>query len=401
MSGAADANGPLRVMELIARLNVGGPARLLADLAAGLRPPEFNLLTAAGRVGPGETEAAWPEDLPLTRIEALTPVLGAGNRRALAEISALLGEVRPAILHTHTAKAGTLGRLAAMLRLKRIGGRRLRLVHTFHGHVFSGYFSRMASRLVVAVERRLAALTDRVVVLSPEQAHDLCQVFGVCRPEKIVVLPNGLDTAPFAQARPGLLRRELGLEAETPLVGFVGRLTAIKDPATILRAIAHIYSAHLALAGDGELRQDLQDLAAELGLAGRIHFLGWRSDMASFYADLDLLVLASRNEGLPLVVLEALAAGRPVVSSLVGAVPSLLGAGETPDPGRFALAQRGLVCRPEDPTGLAAAMEWAIAHKDAALDLARAGQAHVASHHSREAFVAAHAALYRQLAGES
>jgi len=394
---------PVRVLELIARLNIGGPAVLVIDLAAGLDPARFQVSLAAGRVGPGEDQMDfWAEARKIQwhQVPGLSPELGSGNLIAFRAISRLLARERPDVLHTHTAKAGALGRLAAL----RQGAGRPRLVHTFHGHVFAGYFSPPKSRLFLAIERFLARRSDCLIVLSQEQAEDICRRYRVCSSEKVRVIPAGLDLEPFTRARPGGLRASLGLAPEVFLIGFVGRLTKVKDPLTLIRALAELKArlarpAALAIIGDGELRGPVEAEAARLGVSEAVLFLGWRQDMPQVYADLDALVLASLNEGLPLVLLEALAAGRPVVATPVGGVPSLLGLAQELAGNGFVRGARGLAFSVGRPEGLAQALTWVIAHQNEALALGLAGREYVMARHGREAFLTAHTELYRSLAG--
>jgi len=397
--------GPIRVLELVARLNIGGPAALIIELAAGLDRDRFAVEIAAGRVGPGEDEMGFlarQQGVDWISVGGLSPVLGAGNAAAFRAIRTLLAQRRPDVLHTHTAKAGALGRLAALS----LGRRRPKLVHTFHGHVFSHYFSPAKARFFLAVERFLARFTDRIVVLSPEQAEEIAQTFRICSPERLALIPVGLDLAPFAQARPGRLRQELGLDAKDFLVGFVGRLTPIKDPLMLIRAAARAREGtarpvHLVLVGDGELAAEAAAEAGRLGFSREVHFLGWREELAPIYADLDLLALTSLNEGLPLVLIEALAAARLVASTPVGGVPGLLGLASRPEAGGFTIAQRGLCLSVGDEAGLASAIGWTAAHPQEAAELGRAGQDYVLDRHDCQAWLAGHAALYQSIAGKA
>ncbi len=394
---------PLRVLELIARLNIGGPAVVVLDLAAGLDQRRFRVEVAAGRVGPGEAQMDfWAEarGIKWTHVPGLSPELGAGNATALVFIRRLLCQRTPDVLHTHTAKAGTLGRLAAL----GLGPDRPRKIHTFHGHIFSGYFSPLKSRMFLTVERALARVTDRVVVLSQEQAEEIGRTYRVCPPHKIVVIPIGLDLKPFQKATAGRLREKLGIDPETFLIGFIGRLTAIKDPLLLLHALAGLQGmlkrpTALMMVGEGELSGRFEAEAERLGLADRVHRLGWQKSMAEVYAALDVLALTSRNEGLPLVLIEALAAGRPVVATNVGGVPSLLGLRRAPTAADFAVGERGLVFNAGDLAGLLKALMWLGENKSQAADLAAAGRRYVNRCHEQERFLQAHAELYEAVSG--
>ncbi|HEU4395049.1 MAG TPA: glycosyltransferase, partial [Planctomycetota bacterium] len=321
---------PVRVLRAIARLNVGGPAMHVALLTEGLDRRGFETTLAAGRCEPGESDMA-----DFARARGVNPVsvraLGrsvdpVSDLRSFADLLALVRRVRPAVVHTHTAKAGALGRLAAWLAAVPVR------VHTFHGHVFHGYFGRTASLAVVLAERLLGAISHRVLAVSPEVARDLGEAYGVVPPGKIQVVPLGLDLEPFARAGDGEgrgeLRREIGAADGDLLVGIVGRLVPVKDHAFFLDAGAELLrevpQARLVIAGSGPAEADLHARARSLGIEPRCHFLGWRRDTPRIHADLDAAALTSLNEGTPVALIEAAAAGVPVVARAVGGVASAL-----------------------------------------------------------------------------
>jgi glycosyltransferase involved in cell wall biosynthesis len=304
--------------------------------------------------------------------------------RALAGLHRLMRAWRPAIVHTHTAKAGVLGRLAA-----RSAGVPT-VVHTYHGHVLRGYFSPAKTALFRWLEKRLASAADALVAVSESVKQDLVAL-GIAPSERIHVIPLGLDLAHLAAALPrGGLRREAGIPDEAPLVGMVGRLVAIKDVPTFLRAARIVREARpdtrFALVGDGEERPALESLCRELGLSGTATFFGWRSDLAAVYGDLDVVVNASRNEGTPVALIEALAAAKPVVATRVGGTSDLLGEGE-----------RGTLVPPGDPSSLARAVIETLEGSEAARRRAQAGREHVLARHSSDRLFRDVDALYRDL----
>ncbi len=321
---------PVRVLRAIARLNVGGPAMHVSLLSAGLEARGFRTTLVTGRVEAGEADMT---DYALER--GVTPVvvraLGRSvsplaDLRSFGELLSLVRRARPDVVHTHTAKAGALGRLAAALC-----GVRVR-IHTFHGHVFHGYFGAAATQLVLLAERTLGLLSHRVLAVSEEVGRDLAGVYGVVPPGKIEVVPLGLDLEAFAAAGRGegrgALRAEIGAAADEPLVGITGRLVPVKDHAFFLEAGAALLReeprARLVVIGSGPLEEELRARARALGIEGRVHFLGWRRDTARLTADLDVAALTSLNEGTPVALIEAAAAGLPVVSRDVGGVASAL-----------------------------------------------------------------------------
>ena len=326
---------PLRVVRVIARLNVGGPARHVAILDAGLRDRGYSTLLLHGRPDQDEGSLAGlaeERELPAVVVATLgRPVRPWRDLRAFCTIARVIFTTRPDVVHTHTAKAGVLGRLAALLyNATRRRSQRCLVVHTYHGTVFHGYFGGVASSAVRIVERLIALGTDRIAVLSERQRREIVAGVRVAPAAKVTIVPLGLDLDPLLRidgATP-TLREALGLADNAVVLGFVGRLVAIKDPATLLRAFACVSArvprAVLLFAGDGPLRPALHALAASLKMTSVVKFLGWRHDLRSLYATLDIVVLSSRNEGTPVSVIEGMAAGRAVVATDVGGVGDLI-----------------------------------------------------------------------------
>jgi len=336
----------IRLARIITRLNVGGPATHVVQLASRLASSEFETLLITGRVGPGEGSMAYLAERaavsPLV-IPELRPVLGWQDGIALAKLTIAIRRWRPDIVHTHTAKAGTLGRVAARLAGVPI------VLHTFHGHVLRGYFSRPAEDLFRTVERGMALLSDRIITLSPALRADLVEM-RIAPSEKIEVIPLGMDLSKFASQErfSGYLRTALGIGNANPMIGTVGRMVAIKNQALFLQAARRVvdsgFAANFVLVGDGELRESLQTQARALGLADKVFFLGWREEMVRLYGGLDLFVLTSNNEGTPLSLIEAMATGLPVVATAVGGVPDII-----------VDRENGFLVRPGDVTALAEA----------------------------------------------
>jgi len=344
------------VARVITRLNVGGPALHATLLTERLDPERYESRLVTGREDPGEGSYLALRGRPvdgLIVVPDLRPGLGGAREvRALIRLVGLMARMRPHIVHTHTAKAGALGRLAAFLTRVPVS------VHTYHGHVFRGYFSPARTRVFLRIERALARRTDRLVAVSETVRAELLDL-GVGRPEQFVVVPPGLELGRFLESdrMRGQLRAELGLAPSVPLVGIVARLVPIKAHEVFLRAAARLVrrvpESRFVVAGDGERRKELEGLAGQLGVGDRVHFLGWRPDLERVYADLDLVALTSRNEGLPVALVEAMAAARPVVAMRVGGVPDLVEDGVTGclvPPGnaeRLADAMQGLLGDPE------------------------------------------------------
>ncbi len=338
---------PRTVVRIIDRLNVGGPAIHAVLTAARLAPDEFRTILVHGDIEPGEGDMGYllrQYGVKSIHIPGLSRELRPlKDVRALIRLLRLMREERPDVVHTHKSKAGLIGRLAAV-----VAGVPVR-IHTYHGHVLSGYFDKGRTTGLLWMERALALLSTRLITLSEELQVDLCRGLKIGDRERFRVIPLGLDLAPFrcAERERGALRRELGLHSDCRLIGMVGRMVPVKDHATFLQSLAVLCrersNVHAVLVGGGELEGFLRARVAELGLSGRVSFLGWRRDLPRIYADLDLLVLTSRNEGTPVAVIEAMAAGIPVVATAVGGVPDVL-------------RERGVLIPPGDEVKLTHAM---------------------------------------------
>jgi glycosyltransferase involved in cell wall biosynthesis len=378
----------VRVVRLFSRLNIGGPAIHVILLTAGLRDRGYST-----RLVVGQETAAEGNMLALAREKGVAceqmASLGREIRpfsdlRALWGLYRLIRDFRPAVVHTHAAKAGLLGRLAARLAGVPV------VVHTFHGHVLRGYFGPIRTAVFRALEAVMARLSDAILAVSEAVRGDLVAL-GVVAPGKIRVMPLGLELDHLAGDLPrGGLREAAGVPAAAPLVGMVGRLVPIKDVPTFLRSAALVHEARpecrFALVGDGEERGALEEQTRQLGLAGVVTFHGWRRDLAPVYGDLDVVVNSSLNEGTPVALIEALAAARPVVATRVGGTPDLLGQGA-----------RGLLVPPGDAPALAAAVLATLREPEAARRRALDGRAYVLTRHSASRLIDDMDALYREL----
>jgi glycosyltransferase involved in cell wall biosynthesis len=379
----------VRVLRIFSRLNIGGPSVHVILLSAYLRERGYETRLVVGTETGREGNMLGLAAEKNVRCESLAglgrEIAPFSDLRALVGLRRLMRDWRPAIVHTHTAKAGLLGRVAA--RLAGVP----RVVHTYHGHVLHGYFSPAKTAVFRRLETHLAGYADVLVAVSDEVRNDLVR-FGVAPAERIRVIPLGLELAHLAGPLPrGELRRAAGFADEAPLVGMVGRLVPIKDAPTFLQAARRVHEARpdarFALVGDGDERPALERLTAELGLDGALHFAGWRQDLRPVYGDLDVVVNASRNEGTPVALIEAMAAGRPVVATRVGGTPDLLGGGA-----------RGRLVPPGEPEALAGGILETLADPAAASDRRVAARDHVLSTHSVERLVRDVDALYRDLA---
>jgi len=327
-------NEPIRILRVIGRLNVGGPALHVAYLSAGLAERGYETTLVAGNVARGEVSMAFAAEnlgVPVLRLgemrRDISPLLDA---RAVSHLVRLIKETRPHILHTHMAKAGAVGRLAALASGE---ARPPVVVHTFHGHVLRHYFDPVRNGAFRLLERWLARTTTALVAVSPEVRDELVEL-RVGPPDKFVVVRLGIELAERvggADVR-AEQRRMLGISPDRFVVGWIGRMTAVKRTDDVLRAFRQLresgVDACLCLVGDGPDRPALERRAKALGIMRDTVFLGFQNDVAPFYAAFDALLLPSVSEGTPVSAIEALAAGKPVVATRVGGVPDVVRDGE-------------------------------------------------------------------------
>lgn len=371
----------LRLMRVITRLNIGGPARQALMLHQALPELGFECQLVTGAPQAEEGSFPPPED-HYTLVEELRRETDfRADRKAIRQLTQLMRTTRPDLVHTHTTTAGGLGRMAA--RRAEVPA----VIHTFHGHVLSGYLSRPQTTALKVAERWLAKRTDVLVTVS-NRVRDELLAMGIGRPEQWRVVPLGLELGDLltGPAPSEAARAKLGLPAHVPLVGIVGRLAAIKDHETFLAAATRMArwrpELHFVVAGDGALRADLERKARIL-LGGRVHFLGWVTDLPLLYGALDVVVLTSRNEGTPVALIEAGAAGRPVVATDVGGVAEVVLDSET-----------GFVVPAGRPEAVAAKVEQLLDSPDLAVAFGLAGRDWVRSRFSAERLVEDLSELY-------
>lgn len=321
----------IRVVRVIARLNMGGPALHVAYLTKGLEQRGYHTTLVAGSLARGENSMSFvAEELgvdiyPIPQLHReISPVY---DSLAVWRLVKLLRSNRPHILHTHTAKAGAVGRIAALLAGD---ARPPIIVHTFHGHVLRGYFDPLRTAIFRGLERWLATITTRLIAVGPQVRDDLV-AFGVAPAEQFSVVRLGidLDQRLTEEGDDGAgLRRLFGVSPESFVIGWIGRMTSIKRVPDILLAFQRLrergVDATLCLVGDGPDRERVEQRAHELGISRHTLFIGYQHDVGPYYAFFDALLLPSANEGTPVVAIEALASSRPIVATRVGGVPDVV-----------------------------------------------------------------------------
>ncbi|MEP7149554.1 MAG: glycosyltransferase [Acidobacteriota bacterium] len=399
----------MKILRIIARLNVGGPARHVVWLTETLNDDEFQTTLIAGTVPKGEESMNYIAEqygvIPIF-IEEMSREL---SPKDLISLFKLLREIRrqkPDIIHTHTAKAGTVGRIAALLyNIAAPRTRKARVVHTFHGHVFHSYYGKLKTGVFIAIEKFLARFaTDKIVVISPQQFHEIHEEVGIGRRDQFEIIPLGIDLDAFSDPdeKRHAFREACRVKSDDVLVGFVGRLTEIKDVSLYLQVAARVREKagsgklRFVVVGDGHLGPGLEAEAKELGIGDSMLFLGNRTDIDHVYAGLDIVALTSRNEGTPLSLIEAMAARRPVIATVVGGVRDLLGDRMQEKDG-FMIYDRGVGIGGRSPDEYARGLIYLAENERLRESIAEKGRAFVEAEYSRERLAHNIAQLYRTI----
>jgi glycosyltransferase involved in cell wall biosynthesis len=401
MSSPPHDQQPVKALRIITRLNVGGPAIQAARLTLLLEDRGYHTRLVHGRLGPQEgdmSDLVASHDDVRHMIALRRSVAPLDDLRAFISLFRELRAFRPTIVHTHMAKAGLLGRLATVAyNATRGRAPRARVVHTYHGHVLDGYFRPAVSRTFIALERLLARASDRLIAISPTIREELLRTYGIGRNGQYRVVPLGFDLAALAAiddiARQDA-RRALNIPSDAAVVTTVGRLTAIKQPHIFLEALADLSARRpkvLGLvAGGGELRDELLARARALGIETRVRWLGWQRNLVTVYGASDVFLLTSRNEGTPVAIIEAMAAGVPVVSTDVGGVKDVI-----------ASSDAGVLVPLGDVPALAAAVDRLLADDEFRTGMAAHGRRRVLEQYGIERLLQDIDAVYRDLLSEA
>ena len=387
----------MRILRVITRLNIGGPSIQALALTTRLAARGATTTLLHGRLGEGEGDMRYlaAPDANLQFVPTLQRAIAPlDDLRTLRALYAAMREFKPTLVHTHMAKAGLLGRLAAFAyNLTRGDAPRTFVVHTYHGHVLEGYFSRVITGVFIGLERLMARFSDAIIAISPAIRTDLLNTYRIGRPEQYHVVPLGFDLAAFAAVDTAARQRartELQIPGDVPVLATVGRLTAIKNYALLLDAAQLVASGRpnlvVLLAGDGELRSELEAQAARLGITANVRFLGWRRDLPAIYAATDVFALTSKNEGTPVALIEAMATGVPGVSTEVGGVGDVI-----------ADTSMGLKVPLDDPRALATAVERLFADSEQRRRMGEVARAHVLAHYDITRLVNDIDTLYQKL----
>jgi glycosyltransferase involved in cell wall biosynthesis len=329
---------PLKIVRIIARLNVGGPAQQACLLHERLRP-DFDTMLISGRPDKGEEDMSYllSSERGVHWVDSMSrPVRMLLDLKSLLSIYRILRREKPDIVHTHTAKAGTLGRIAAIFA--RVPVR----IHTFHGHVFAGYFGRLKTWTYLSIERTLARFTTRIVTVSEGQAQELSEKYKVAPRSKIQVIRNGFEWKESSRSREDI-RAELGIRPEQLTVLWMGRMVPIKGIdllADVAKQATRNNSLLFLIAGDGPERWRFEKSTGE---NTNVCMLGWHKDVAPLLKASDVVLLTSINEGTPTSLIEAMFAGKPFVATDAGGTSDLAVGLSAPSTSGIRQAENGFI----------------------------------------------------------
>ena len=403
-----------RIVRIIDRLNVGGPAKHVVWLTSGLQTARFQTELITGACALGETDMGYfarglgvqPRLIP-----SMSREIGVRDCLVIIRLIQELFRLKPDVVHTHKSKAGTTGRIAAMVykwlspSALRLQPRRCKVVHTYHGHIFHSYYGPTKSWLFLSIERLLARVcTDRIIVISELQRREICERFRVGHPRQFRLIPLGIDMEELPQAGGPVFREELQVPADELLIGAVGRLTAIKNHIMLLQSAKELFRllagvglrARFVIIGDGHLRPRLEQHAQELGIAKQVTFTGFRPEVLSLYPALDVIAFTSLNEGTPLTLIEAMACGLATAATEVGGVPDLLGTRRFRQEG-FSVWDHGVTVPSQDVASFARALKFLAERPTLRAQMGAQGCAFARMNFSRERLLQDFAQLYGEL----
>lgn len=388
----------MKIVRIIARMNVGGPAIHVVHLTSLLRQRGHESILVVGPVPENEGNMEYlaaERSIPLIRIPELVRRLSPKNDLiAFWKIYQFLRREKPHIVHTHTAKAGTLGRFAALLAGVPV------IVHTFHGNVLDGYFSPAKTRLFLSIERVLAHFTDRILTVSRSQSRELVEKYEIGNSEKCEVICLGIDLEAFQGVADAVGDRTSPGTTPELVIGWVGRFTEIKDPLFFVDLAWALKSAgtraKFIMVGDGHLRQAVEARIAERGLQEQVLLVGWQSNMKEVYKRIDVMVLTSLNEGTPVTMIESMATGRPFVAFNVGGMIDLMTGTSRSEQG-FNVFDNGVLVGSRDVAVFARAVNLLVEDPARRSRMGQAGKRFALQNFGKERLAQDMEALYRKL----
>jgi glycosyltransferase involved in cell wall biosynthesis len=324
---------PIKIINLLSRMNIGGPSIHAVLLTKNLNTETFESILISGSLSESEGDMSYLVDqyhIQHRAIKSLQREISFfDDLKAVFELYKLFRKEKPQIVHTNMAKAGMVGRLAAWLARVPV------VLHTYHGHVFSGYFSSKKTFIYIIIERLMALLSTQIVAISKMIKEDICFKYKIVSEKKVSVIPLGfeLEKMESLDKYRGIFRRQFSIPEDALIIGIVGRITGIKNHQLFVdiadQLIKQNKSLHFLIVGDGELRPEIEQRVKSLGLEKNVHFTGWITETAKMYADMDMMLLTSKNEGTPVTVIEAMYYNIPVISSMVGGLSDMIENGKT------------------------------------------------------------------------
>jgi glycosyltransferase involved in cell wall biosynthesis len=388
----------IKVLHIITRFDKGGSAQNTYLTLLGLKKENFKscLITGLSLESEMKDEEMKSKEIDIQRLESedidfiQCPTLVRRlniikDLKAFFDIKKLIKKSKPLIVHTHSSKAGLLGRLAAKLAGVSI------IVHTPHGHVFLGYFGPIKTRIFIILEKLASRITDKIVALTNREKEDHINL-GIANENKFVVIPSGVELKKFKEVpynEKQNFKKELGIPENSLVVGTTGRLVPVKGPEFLIEAAKYIIpkypNTYFLFVGDGHLKKNLEKKASNLGIEKNIIFLGWRNDIAEIISVYDIFVLPSLNEGMGRVLVEAMALGKPIVASNAGGIPDLVTHGKN-----------GFLVPPKNPGQLAKYIQILLEDRERRERMGKAGKEMV-ENFSKEKMVEKIAELYKEL----
>jgi len=382
----------VRVLRIVTRLGVSGPSWQCIFLTERLNSYGFESMLVCG------VEEQYEGNMfDLAHKIGINPLVIPQLRREIfifrdlmvvIKLYLLMKKYKPHIVHTHTSKAGTLGRISAWLAGVPV------IIFTLHGSYFQGYFSRVKTNVLIHIERILAMITDRIIAVSQQERSDILQN-KIGNESKVINIPLGLelDDLLTCERFRGTLRNELGIDSNKKLIGIIARLVPIKGHRFFLESAKLVLQSHsnvlFLVIGDGELQKELKEYAESLGISDKVMFLGFRKDLPVIYADLDIVALSSLSEGLPVTIIEGMASAKPIVAARVGGVPELLDEGNA-----------GIIVPAANPQELARGIIKILDNPDIAKKMGEYGRQTAMSRYRVDTLVENIAKLYEQLLEE-
>lgn len=378
-----------KVLHIITRLDKGGSAENTFLTITGLNQINYSVTLLSGPGAPPDQERRRQvEEYGIQYIyipKLVRNIHFINDLKALIKIYNFLRREKFDIVHTHTSKAGLLGRLAAKIARVPI------IIHTPHGHVFFGYFGRFKTKIFMLLEKLASRMTDIIITLTNSEKEDYIK-YGIAPEHKLTVINSGVDLNRFMQRASEEAQNfkiELGIPEKSSIVGTVGRLVPVKGLKFLIKAaklvIQKFPDTFFILAGDGHLKQNLKKQASELGIEKNIIFLGWRDDVARIISTYDIFALPSLNEGMGRVLVEAMALGKPIVASDIGGIPDLV-----------THERNGFLVPAKNPEQLANYIQILLENEEQREKMGHEGKK-IAVNFSKEIMVERIAELYREL----